>query len=336
MGLTQPLYVTQAPGDNTRWFVVQQTGAIRIWNGTALAATPFLTVTGISNGPERGLLGLAFHPMYATNGLFYVNYTNTAGNSVIAEYTRATADTSQPTATRIVHMVTQPEANHNGGNLQFGPDGLLYAGFGDGGGQDDPDANGQNDATDLGKMLRINVNMTPAMVSRWDKGLRNPWRYSFDSATGDLFIGDVGQLALEEISVHPASVTGPLNFGWDIREGTMCHEGANNCSGATGLTAPIDEYGRSLGNSVTGGYVYRGSRIPCLVGWYVYGDYASRRVWTFRYVNGAIQNKTQITDDLMSTTLLPSNGGITSFGVDNAKELYLVSRAGTVYRVDSE
>jgi glucose/arabinose dehydrogenase len=342
-GLNRPVYVTQAPGDNTRMFIVEQGGTIRIWNGTALAATPFLTVTGISSGGERGLLGLAFHPMYATNGLFYIHYNNTAGDSVIAEYTRATADTSMPTATRMVHMVDQPASrtNHKGGNLQFGPDGLLYAGFGDGGGQDDPDANSQDDAVDLGKMLRINVNMTPAMVTRWDKGLRNPWRYSFDSLTGDLYIGDVGQNAIEEITVHPASVTTALNHGWDVREGNMCHEPANNCT-MTGLTAPVDEYPRNMGTSVTGGYVYRGAKIPCLAGWYIYGDYNTRRTWAFKLVNGVAQNKTEISMDLMSTstTLIPGTnpgpGGISSFGVDNAKELYLVSYGGRIYRIDPE
>jgi glucose/arabinose dehydrogenase len=336
-GLTEPLSVMQAPGDSTRWFVVEQRGLVRIWNGVSIAATPFLDVTAldITSTNEQGLLGLAFHPGYASNGLFYVNYTRPGtapgGQSLIAELRRTTADTASSAIVRTLVTLDQPTGFHNAGQLAFGPtDGLLYASLGDG---DTGGAPAQNDATRAGKILRIDVAPATPAVSNLDKGLRNPWRFSFDPPTGNLYIADVGENTTEEIDVHPAGA-GSLNFGWPIMEGPACF-GASTCN-MTGLTLPVDSYQHPPANcAVTGGFVYRGARIPCLGGWYIYADYCSRRVWAFTYSGGIIHDKTELTADLNAPALIPA-AGITSFGVDNAGELYVVSRAGTIYRIDPE
>ena len=340
-GLDQPLFVTAAPGDASRLYVVEQGGRVRIVAGGALRATPFLDVsTRVSCCGERGLLGLAFHPDYATNGRFFVNYTNSDGNTEIVEFARsADADIAVADPVRLFFTVTQPFANHNGGMLAFGPDGLLYLGLGDGGGAGDPDRNGQNLASKLGKILRIDVdayptppagNLTGGDPDLWDYGLRNPWRFSFDRATGDLYIGDVGQDSFEEIDIEPAG-QGRRNYGWNVMEGAHCFA-AVACD-QSGLTLPAIEYTHSFGCSVTGGYVYRGRAIPGLAGRYLYGDYCSNRVFSLRWADGAVSESQELTADLDPDSRIQ---GLTSFGEDGEGELYVVSYDGSVFRIEAQ
>jgi glucose/arabinose dehydrogenase len=290
---------------------------------------------------ERGLLGLAFHPGYEANGLFYVNYTDVNGDTVVAEYARgASPEIADPTARRILFTVDQPFPNHNGGMLAFGPDDLLYIGLGDGGGQGDPFGNAQRLDTKLGKILRIDVDTYPAPAPGnvrggdpdvWDFGVRNPWRFSFDRATGDLYIGDVGEVSFEEIDVEPRG-QGGRNYGWSVTEGLHCF-GAASCDTA-GITFPVIEYDHESGDcSVTGGYVYRGAAIPELHGRYFYGDFCSNRVRTFVWNGTAATDARELTADLESATVL---GAVTSFGEDAAGELLVVDRRGAVFRVVRE
>ena len=341
--LDLPLFVGAAPGDDTRLYVVEQSGRIRLVKDGTLAPTPFLDLSRtISSGGERGLLGLAFHPQYVTTGRFFVNYTDTAGNTVIAEYRRAAdPDVAEPTATRVFFTVTQPFANHNGGMLAFGPDGLLYIGLGDGGSGGDPMNNGQRLDTKLGKILRIDVDAYPTPPSGnvgggdpdvWDFGLRNPFRFSFDRGTGDLYIADVGQDRFEEIDFEPRA-TGKRNYGWRITEGTHCFDPPSGCN-LTGITLPVAEYGHDEGCAVIGGYVYRGARIPGFVGRYLYADFCSNRIWSFVRDGARLTSQVELTDDLDPTHAL---GGITSFGEDAAGELYVVDGpTGLVFRIDPE
>ncbi len=343
-GLSSPLDVQAIPGDRTRLFVVEQVGRIRVIRGGALAAAPFLDIAArISSGGERGLLGLAFHPGYAQNGRFFVNYTDRAGDTQIAEF-RATpsADVADPASERQILFVRQPFANHNGGGLAFGNDGMLYIGLGDGGSGGDPQGNGQNLATPLGKMLRIDIDRgTPfavpadnpfvatagAFPAVWAAGLRNPWRFAFDRATGDLYIGDVGQNALEEVDVGTAARRGGENYGWNVMEGSRCFRPASGCSTA-GLTLPVLDYGRNDGCSITGGVVYRGCRMPGYHGTYFYGDYCTGMIRSFRLVNG------QPLDQRDWTAALSRDiGNISSFGVDADGEVHIVDHGGAVYRV---
>ncbi len=342
--LDHPLFVGAAPGDTSRLYVVEQGGRIRLVKDGAVAATPFLDLSGaISAGGERGLLGLAFHPQYPTTGRFFVNYTDRAGNTVVAEYRRSAADpdVGEPVATRIFFTVTQPFANHNGGMLAFGPDGLLYVGLGDGGSGGDPMNNAQRLDTKLGKILRIDVDAYPTPPAGnviggdpdvWDFGLRNPFRFSFDRDTGDLYIGDVGQERFEEIDFEPPA-TGKHNYGWRITEGTHCFDPPSGCN-LTGVTLPVAEYGHDDGCAVIGGYVYRGTRIPGLVGRYLYADFCSNRIWSFVRDGARLTSQVELTDDLDPTHAL---GGVTSFGEDAAGELYVVDGpTGLVFRVDPE
>jgi glucose/arabinose dehydrogenase len=290
---------------------------------------------------ERGLLGLAFHPGYADNGRFFVNYTNVDGDTELVELARsADPDVASPEPVRVFFTVDQPFANHNGGMLAFGPDGYLYVGLGDGGSAGDPQDNAQGLDTKLGKILRIDVDAYPTPPPGnvaggdpdvWDWGLRNPWRFSFDRATGDLYIGDVGQNALEEIDVEPAG-EGGRNYGWRIMEGDRCFRPPSGCD-PTGLTPPVVSYDRDLGCSVTGGYVYRGGALPGLVGRYLYGDYCSNRVFSFRWSGGAAEAHVELTGDLDPEGRIQ---GLTSFGEDAAGELYVVSRDGSVFRIEPE
>lgn len=346
-GLVDPTGVTNAGDGSGRLFVVQRRGQVRVVSpdGT-LRSSPFVDLSGrILAGGEQGLLGLAFHPGFAGNGRLFVDYTRAGdGATVISELT-ASGDRSSasPASERILLTIPQPYSNHNGGQLAFGPDGYLYIGMGDGGSSGDPQGNGQNRQALLGKILRINVDGTPASgkaygipnsnpyaaggVSRgaglpeiWAYGLRNPWRFSFDRGTGDLYIGDVGQNAWEEIDRQPAGSRGGENYGWSAFEGTHCYSA---CSGVS-YVPPIVEYSHSLGCSVTGGYVYRGTAQPALKGYYLFSDYCSGTLWTVPAGSGSKTIKT-----VASTGL-----NVTSFGESEAGEIYLVDLGGGgLYRV---
>lgn len=341
-GLDQPLFVTAAPGDTRRLFVVEQSGRVRVVRDGALLDAPFVDLSErISCCGERGLLGLAFDPDYAASGRLFVNYTNADGDTEVVELARTSdPDVASPEIVRRFFTVDQPFANHNGGMLAFGADGYLYVGLGDGGAAGDPQDNGQNPDVKLGKILRIDVDTYPTPppgnapggdLDVWALGLRNPWRFSFDRQTGDLYIGDVGQNALEEIDVAPAGAAG-LNFGWRIMEASQCFLPRTGCD-TTGLTLPVVEYGRDTGCSITGGYVYRGSALPGLAGVYLYGDYCSNRVFSFRLVGGAAQELRELTADLDPDGQIQ---GLTSFGEDAGGEILVVSRSGSVFRIEPE
>lgn len=342
-GLSSPLGLVHAGDGSGRLFIVEQTGRIKIFDGTAVLATPFLDVSAlVSCCGERGLLGLAFHPDYRTNGIFFVHYTNTAGNTTLVRYrVSSNPNVADAASAQIILNVTQPFANHNGGQIAFGPDRFLYIGLGDGGDAGDPGNRAQNLGTLLGKILRIDVdNGTPyaipatnpfrstqaALPEIWAYGLRNPWRFSFDRQTGDLFIADVGQSAREEVNFQPAGSPGGQNYGWRLMEGTACFNPSTGCNNGT-LTLPILDYDHSLGCSITGGYRYRGRRFPQYAGRFFYGDFCSGRIWA-----AAQSGATWSTTELMDTTL-----SITSFGEDEGGELYVVHYGsgadGTVQRL---
>jgi len=330
-GLARPVDLKHA-GDE-RLFIIEKVGRIRIVQNGDLLDSPFLNIVDRvgSGGNEQGLLGLAFHPNYVENGLFFVNYTDRDGNTVISRF-QVTPDpnVADPTSETVLLRANQPYRNHNGGSMAFGPDGYLYLGLGDGGSAGDPQGNGQRLDTFLGKILRINVNLgepyaipadNPYGTEVWAYGLRNPWRISFDTATGDLYIGDVGQNNWEEIDFVAAGTPGGINFGWNILEGTHPYAGGQQ----EGLVMPIAEYDHGQGCSVTGGYVYRGS-MPEWNGVYLYGDYCSGTVWGLIHTDGGWQNQ----------VLFGAGGSITSFGQDNAGEVYLVLDGGQILRLSSK
>jgi glucose/arabinose dehydrogenase len=320
-GFSYPVYVASTPSQPKRIYVVEQIGRIRVVQNGRVLATPFLDIRSLTDADgERGLLSMAFHPRYASNGLFYVNYTDGSGDTRVVEY-RARPGRS-PARVRVILSVDQPYGNHNGGQLQFGPDGYLYVGMGDGGAAGDPEDRAQDPSSRLGKLLRADVSRaTPA----WEivaLGLRNPWRFSFDRQTGDLYIGDVGQGEWEEIDFTPRSSPGQENYGWDLYEGS--HEYEDTPAGPGELVFPIHEYDHGDGCSVTGGYVYRGSRVAPARGRYFFGDYCSGSVWSLVVRNGAAT-------DVRRHTFRVS--GLTSFGEGAAGQLYLVSHGGTIYRL---
>jgi len=343
-GLDQPVDLQAPPGDHARLFVVEQPGRIRIVRNGAVAAT-FLDIVGrVGSGGERGLLGLAFHPRYAENGRFFVNYTDRAGDTHVSEFRAQppVSDSADPASERPLLFVAQPFPNHNGGGLAFGNDGKLYIALGDGGSGGDPLGNGQDLGTPLGKILRVDVDAgapfavpadnpfvsTPgAFPAVWAYGLRNPWRISFDRASGDLMIGDVGQGAFEEVDVGLASRHGGENYGWNVMEGNHCFDPPAGCSSA-GLTLPVVEYSHGDGCSITGGYVYRGCRMPGYQGTYFYGDYCTALVRSFRFQNGAAADQRDWTSAL-------SRGvdAISSFGVDADGEIYILDHTGEIYRI---
>jgi glucose/arabinose dehydrogenase len=345
-GLDFPLYLTAPPGD-PRLFVVEKTGRIRIVKNGALLPAAFLDLhTLVSGGGEQGLLGLAFDPAYATNGRFVVNYTNLAGDTRISAFhVSSDPDVADASSEAVLLPVAQPFANHNGGDVVFGPDGYLYAGLGDGGGGGDPNGNGQSLATLLGKVLRIDLNggtpyavpfdnpfaATAGPATRgeiWSWGLRNPWRFSFDRLTHDLYIADVGQDNYEEVDVAQSPGAGRgLNYGWNRMEGAHCYPPGGSCN-QSGLTLPVVEYDHAQGCSITGGYVYRGAAIPALQGVYFYSDFCQGFVRSFRFVGG------QVTRQQDWQTLRPG-GNVTSFGEDAAGEIYILTMQGGVYRVVS-
>jgi glucose/arabinose dehydrogenase len=341
-GLSQPVYVTAPPGDMQRVFIVEQPGTIRILRAGSVLQTPFLDIqSAVLDGGERGLLSIAFHPHYASNGYFFVYYTNNQGNTRVVRYhVSANPDVADASSGDTILTVVQPFSNHNGGLVAFGPNGYLHVGLGDGGSGGDPQGNGQDSTTLLGTLLRLDVNGAlpyeiPAsnpLVSRpgarpeiWAYGLRNPWRYSFDRVTGDLYIADVGQNQWEEVDVQPASSPGGENYGWNVMEGTHCY-GTQNCT-MTGLTLPVHEYGHSQGCSVTGGYVYRGSVFPSLQGTYFYADYCEGVIRSFRYENGSV------VDHRNWSAQFGNLGAITSFGEDAAGEIYVTTSNGVVHKI---
>lgn len=335
-GVNLPTEIAHA-GD-ARLFVTQQDGTIKIINADGTVNdTPFLDISNLTDGVnERGLLGLAFHPDYEDNGYFYINYTNNSGNTVIARYTRSGADenTANPASALILLTITQPFSNHNGGSVRFGPDGYLYVGMGDGGSGGDPNGNGQNINTLLGKMLRIDVNTgspygipagnpfagTDGADEIWATGLRNPWKFSFNRTNGDLWIADVGQDVLEEIN-HVAAGTAGINYGWRCYEGTQPYNTAG-CPGVATFTGPVAEYDHDNGAcSITGGFVYTGALYPNLSGKYLFADYCSNRI-----------GYTDTSGDITWTA--PFSGNFSTFGEDVDGELYVAARStGTIYKI---
>ena len=337
-GLNSPVYVTSPPGD-ARLFIVEQPGRIRIVANGQLLATPFLDIVSrVGSGGERGMLSAAFHPQYAANGFFFVYFTGPGGEIRVERFTvSGNANQANAASAKVILTVPHPRGNHNGGLAMFGPDGMLYLGLGDGGGGGDPDLNGQNINSLLGKILRIDVNSgdpygipsgnpfatrTDARREIWAYGLRNPWRFAFDQSTGGLYVADVGQNALEEINVV-AAARPQVNYGWNITEGSSCYN-ASTCN-KQGIELPMLEYGHT-GNqcSVTGGFVYRGSAMPELAGVYFYADYCAGWIKSFTF-NGSASDQRDWN--------LGAVGNITSFGEDSSQELYVTSSNGRVYKL---
>jgi len=344
--LSFPVFMTGAPADNVRLFIVEKGGLIRIFNRNSSSLTTFLDLRVlISTGGERGLLGMALDPDYSTNGQFYVFYTNTTGDIVIARYLRNAANPNIAdfsSGTTLLTVLHPNFSNHNGGMLAFGPEGCLYAGVGDGGGSGDPNDNGQSVNSRLGKLLRINPATGQFCITFpsnpflgglapevWSLGLRNPWRFSFDRVTQDLYIGDVGERAREEINVSLAPNAGrALNYGWRFMEGFLCFNPSSNCNSFNNLTLPVLDYPHADGAcAVTGGYVYRGSAMPALQGTYFYGDFCAGFVRSFRHQDGQATQRTEW------PLLNPPGGSITSFGEDNDGELYVMTSGGGLFKV---
>lgn len=341
-GLNSPVHVT-APAGDPRLFIVEQPGRIRIVENGQLLRAPFLDIVNkVSSGGERGLLSVAFHPRYSTNGFLFVNYTDNKGDTRIERYTvSANRDVANPASARLILAIDQPYANHNGGLNLFGPDGMLYIGMGDGGSGGDPKGNGQDPNTLLGKLLRINVDRgdpytvpadNPYARNRggraeiWATGLRNPWRFAFDRTSGLLYIADVGQNAQEEIHVVPMMRAG-VNYGWNVMEGTACFR--NPFCDKSAYEQPALTYPHRDGVcSVIGGPVYRGSRIPEIQGQYFYSDYCRSWLRSFKYANGKVTER--------HDWPIGKLGSIVSFGEDSAGEMYICSSNGRVYRIVSK
>jgi len=325
-------------------FIVQQPGSIRIAANGSLVSTPFLDIgSKVTFSGEMGLLGLAFHPQFSQNHLFYLHYDRTVSTqieSVIAEYHVSASDPNQadPASERILLTVNQPFPNHKGGQIAFGPDGFLYIGLGDGGSENDPLLNGQNLQTLLAKMLRIDVDHQSAglqyaippsnpfaggggLPEIWAYGLRNPWRFSFERGTGRLFAGDVGQDSFEEVDILESG----KNYGWSVMEGMHCFHPSTGCD-MTGLTLPIAEYPHSEGDAVMGGYVYKGA-ITGLAGAYIFGDYGTGTIWKLVEAPPGTWTRTKI---------LSTGQNISSFGQDGAGELYVVDYSGSVLKLTAQ
>jgi glucose/arabinose dehydrogenase len=334
-GFEKPLYLTHAGDGSGRLFVVEQAGVVKLLQNGQTAEAPFLDIVDRvgSSRNEQGLLSIAFHPRYAENGFLFASYTDKAGDTVISRFTAA-GDAADPDSEVVLLQVDQPYSNHNGGLIKFGPDGFLYIGLGDGGSAGDPENRAQDLESLLGKMLRIDVDSAQpyaiptdnpwaagaAKPEIWAVGVRNPWRFSFDRATGDLYMGDVGQNKYEEINFQPARQAG-LNYGWKPMEAGHCY--VEGCDPGAYI-APIAEYPHEQGCSVTGGYVYRGSAFPAMQGIYFYGDYCSGTVWAMR------------PGDLVweqAVVLEKGDARISSFGEDETGELYVIDHQGRVLRV---
>ncbi|MBL7662368.1 PQQ-dependent sugar dehydrogenase [bacterium] len=343
-GLNAPVYLTHSSDHSTRLYVLEQAGKIKIVENAAILATPFLDIsTEISSGGERGLLGLAFHPDYQSNRRFFIYVTNPQGDIEIFEY-KASAKNSlvaDPASKKSIIQIPHPKyGNHNGGCLKFGPDGYLYFATGDGGGAGDTRGNAQNLSSLLGKMLRIDINakagtyqvphdnpFTDDLSAKkgikpeiWAYGLRNPWRFSFDRKTGVLYAGDVGQNRVEEIDI----IERGANYGWNIMEGMFCFKPEKGCLREK-LKMPIQQYARKSGTSIIGGYIYRGKKIPELTGKYLFGDFTGGMIWTLT---------PNANDQWSRADLIAAPGMISSFGEDQAGELYVLGYQGNVYRID--
>ncbi|MFN8391789.1 MAG: PQQ-dependent sugar dehydrogenase [Bdellovibrionota bacterium] len=334
-GLTKPVLVTNAHDGSGRLFIIEQGGKIRIMKNGTLLPTPFLDIhTLVSTDGEQGLLGLAFHPSFAANRRFFINYTDVKGDTRVSEFTAPASDpdVADPTE-KLVLGVKQPFPNHNGGHLAFGVDGNLYGSLGDGGSLGDPQGNGQNTRTLLGKIFRINIDGAAPYTVPADNpfvsggglpeifayGFRNPWRFSIDHVSGRVFVGDVGQDSREEVDI----VTNGGNYGWSVMEGSVCFNPSKNCNRSNKLL-PITEYDHSLGIAVTGGYVYRGSEIPELYGQYVFGDFGSGRIWSLaEKADGTWQRRELARPDIL----------VSSFGEDESSELYVCDLKGSIYRL---
>ncbi len=338
-GFTQPVHVTHAGDGSGRIFVVEQGGRIRILDNGVVLPVPFLDLASLNPprlvaGGEQGLLSVVFPPGFSSKGYFYVNYTRSGdGATMVARYRVSIGDANaaDPASEEVVLTISQPFANHNGGQLAFGPDGYLYVGMGDGGSGGDPLNNGQAPGTLLGKLLRIDVEsgvapygIPPAnpFLGRtgyrpeiWALGLRNPWRFSFDRGTGDLYLGDVGEGTVEEVDFQPAGDPGGRNYGWNVMEGDRCYPPGTVGCNRSGLALPVFVYDHSLGCSVTGGHVVRGPAFPSLQGVYLFGDYCSGRIWGIRK-NGAGWDNALLAD----TTL-----NISTFGEDESGNVYVVN-----------
>ena len=341
-GLNFPLYLSAPPGDLSRLFIVEKGGVIRIVKNGALLPSPFLDISArVSTGSEQGLLGLAFDPDYASTGRFIVHYTDAAGDTQLSSFQLSSdPDVADPGSEAIILTADQPYDNHNGGQVLFGPDGFLYLGLGDGGSAGDPEGRGQDLSDLLGSILRIDlrtsapytvppdnpfVGVVGASPEVWSYGLRNPWRFSFDRATGDLYIADVGQGNFEEVDISLAAdgAGKGVNYGWNRMEGAHCY--SSGCS-PSGLAQPALEYSHGEGCSITGGYVYRGSAVPALQGQYFFSDWCRGWVRSFRYSGGSAT-------ELTEWPSLRTGGTIVSFGEDAAGEVYVVESGGRVSKI---
>jgi len=349
-GLDQPLYATSAAASDSRLFIVEKAGRIQVLQDGALAPEPFLDITDRvgSDGSEQGLLSVAFHPEYAANGAFYVDYTDLDGDTVVSRFTVSPGhpDRADPASEAVLLGVDQPYPNHNGGLVLFGPDGAFYIGLGDGGSGGDPEGHAQNLETLLGSVLRLEVDPTApgdgalysipadnpflttagALPEIWAYGLRNPWRFSFDRETGDFYLADVGQNVYEEVNFRSAEELGGENYGWPMREGLHCFPAADECATAN-LVEPVAEYSHDTGGcSVTGGYVYRSANVPALTGVYLFADYCSGLLWGLgRDDSGAWRLANPIETGL----------NISSFGEDAVGEVYVLDLNGGVYRIEA-
>ncbi len=342
-GLSSPVYLTAPPNDFDRVFIVEQTGEILILTDGGILPTPFLDLSSqISIAFELGLLSMAFHPDYETNGFFYVYYSNLDQDTVVARFTvSGDPEVADPASEVILKTIPQPSITNNGGQLQFDADGFLYVGMGDGGSVDNPGETSQDPSTLLGKMLRLDVDNPPEYIPSsnpyvgsgdpldeiWATGVRNPWRFSFDRLTGDLYLADVGEADFEEVNIQPASGIGGQNYGWPIMEGFACFDPPVGCD-QTGLTLPVLVLSHADDGAcaIIGGYVYRGTDIPGLPGTYFFTDFCSQQFTTFRYVGGTVTDLQNRTEDLE-----PVTGGlelVSSFGEDAAGELYILDLIG--------
>jgi glucose/arabinose dehydrogenase len=322
---TAPVFATAAPGEPGNLYIVEQAGRIQVLQNGTIRPTPFLDVTSkVKSGGEQGLLSVAFDPAYAKTHRFYVDYTDTNGDTRIYQY-RSNGTAAIPSSAKQLVFVKDFAPNHNGGQLQFGPDGRLYWGNGDGGGGGDPGHNGQNLGRPFAKIMRLNVNATKPRWQLYAYGLRNPWRFSFDRATGDLYIGDVGQNAWEEVDYLKKGTAPLVNFGWNRFEGTHVYDGSTQLLTRGAYHPPVVEYPHSDGCSVSGGYVYRGKAIPAAAGRYFYGDYCIGTVWSLRIVNG---KATSVRREPFTVE------GLSAFGEDSNGELYAMSvDSGQLYRL---